>query len=132
MEDLKNLPYIERLKRLEATTLTFRRLRTDMIEVYKHIHKYDKTTLSNSFNLQTRASWKHDFQLVPRVPRDGVRGAQTNSFFFRSTRTWNNLPKNVVNSLSVSSFKSNRGKTIRWNTKLISSHRNEIERFVVK
>ena len=66
VEGLENLPYIERLKRLELTTLTFRRLRTDMIEVYKHIHKHDeKATMSNNFNLQTRAKSKTRFTACP-------------------------------------------------------------------
>ena len=106
-------------------------IHTNMIGVYKHIHKYGKLTLSNSFDLQMRASRKHDFQLAPRVPCDGARGVQTNSFFFRSIRTWNNLPKNVVDSLSVSSFKSNLDKAWKYHPlKLTSLHRNEIERFV--
>ena len=66
-----------------------------------------------SFQRLTRPSRKHNFQLVPRVPRDGVRGIKTNSFYFRSINTWNNLPKNVVDSPSVSSFKRNLEKA--WN-----------------
>ena len=39
---LKNLPYTERLKELDLHTLKFRRIRGDMIEIFKIIHqKYD-------------------------------------------------------------------------------------------
>ena len=38
VEGLKNIPYEERLKRLNLTTLETRRLRADMIEVYKMFH----------------------------------------------------------------------------------------------
>ena len=109
----KNLPYDERLRRLHIPTLAFRRLKTDMVELFKHLHVYDKDTLLKSFQRLTRPSRKHNFQLLPRVPRDGVRGIQTNSFYFRSIDTWNNLPKSVVDSPSVSSFKRNLEKA--WN-----------------
>ena len=36
--ELKNLPYTERLKRLNLYTLKYRRLRGDMIELFKIIH----------------------------------------------------------------------------------------------
>ena len=35
------LEYSERLKKLNLTTLSFRRFRGDLIEVYKHVNKYD-------------------------------------------------------------------------------------------
>jgi len=37
---LKHLPYVERLKQLKLPTLKYRRLRGDMIEVFKIIHNY--------------------------------------------------------------------------------------------
>ena len=72
-----------------------------------------KDTLSKSFQRLTRTSRKHNFQLIPRIPRDGVRGVQTNSFYFRSIDTWNNLPKSGVDIPSVSYFKRNLEKA--WN-----------------
>lgn len=102
-----NFSYQERLQKLNLTTLAYRRSRGDMIETYKHIHDYDKNTLSNNFQLQTRPSRKHDYQLTARVPKDGVRGIQTNSFYFRIIEVWNKLPKNVVNSKNIHAFKMN-------------------------
>ena len=44
---LKDLPYPERLKTLKLPSLSFRRLRGDMIEVYKILSgKYDKEACS--------------------------------------------------------------------------------------
>ena len=37
---LKHLPYTERLKQLKLPTLKYRRLRGDMIEVFKLVHNY--------------------------------------------------------------------------------------------
>ena len=39
---MKDLSYEERLKKLKLTTLTFRRIQGDMIEVYKIFNLYDK------------------------------------------------------------------------------------------
>ena len=37
--------------------------------------------------------------------KDGVRGFQTNSFYFRTVKIWNELPKEVVHATDVSNFK---------------------------
>ena len=57
-----NLYYPERLKRLNFPTLVYRRKRGDVIELYKHFHKYDKTLISDSFQPRERCSRKHDCQ----------------------------------------------------------------------
>ena len=82
VDGMADIPYHERLKALELPTLAYRRARGDMIEVFKHIHTYDINSLSPRFLLNTRPSRKHRYQLVTRVPNDGVNGRQTNSFFF--------------------------------------------------
>ena len=99
------LDYEERLRRLELPTFVYRRARGDMIEVYKHIHIYDDTLIPEVFKLQPYGIRKHDFQLVWRKAKDGVRGVQANSFYFRILKVWNDLPANVVNSPTVNSFK---------------------------
>ena len=37
---LKHLPYMERLKQLKLPILKYRRLRGDMMEVFKLVHNY--------------------------------------------------------------------------------------------
>ena len=46
VDGLENMDYPERLKRLNLPTLVYRRLRGDMIEIYKHFHTYDKEIIS--------------------------------------------------------------------------------------
>ena len=42
---IKNFTYKDRLKRLKLPTLKYRRIRSDMIEVYKILtNKYDKNS----------------------------------------------------------------------------------------
>ena len=60
IDGFKNLEYQERPLRLNLPTLAFRRLREDMIEVFKHLHCYDKSTLNDRFVLrvsQRRTTW---------------------------------------------------------------------------
>ena len=105
IDGFKNLEYQERLLRLNLPTLAFRRLRGDMIEVFKHLHCYDKSTLNDRFMLRQRPSRVHDHQLVLRFPKDGPRGVEHNSFYIRSIKSWNNLPRNVPAAPSLSIFK---------------------------
>ena len=98
-----NLDYPERLKRLNLPTLVYRRKRGDVIELYKHFHKYDKAIISDSFQPRERRSRKHDFQLHTRKPKDGTRGVQSNEFYYRS-------PKHVVNANNINQFKNRLDK----------------------
>jgi len=58
--ELKHLPYTERLKRLNLHTLKYRRLRGDMIKLFKIIHnKYDiRVTPALEFNNRGPTSGK--------------------------------------------------------------------------
>ena len=100
------LSYSERLERLNLPTLAYRRLRGDMIETYKHFHTYDPTILPSSFKPRNRPSRSHDCQIQPIIPRDGERGVQNNSFYCRIADTWNQLPRDVVNSPTLDTFKN--------------------------
>ena len=106
VDGLGKLEYAERLKRLNLPTLAFRRQRGDIIEIFKHFHTYDKFTLSRSFHPQTYPSRQHKFQLVQRRPKDGKRGLQFNSFYYRCPAVWNKLPSNVVNAKNINAFKN--------------------------
>ena len=111
LDCLGNLEYAERLERLQLPSLAYRRLRGDMIELFKHFHTYDKRTLSPNFQPRERSTRRHEFQLLDRKPKGGIRGIQSNSFFYRSTKTWNDLPRHIVNAKHINSFKTRIGKT---------------------
>ena len=103
---LKYLTYEERLRRLELPTLAYRRLKNDMIEMFKYFKFHDRSTIPLSFTQNGRPSRKHDYQLLRKTARDGVRGPQNNSFIYRTTKIWNDLPQRVVNAKTTSEFKS--------------------------
>ena len=106
VDGFKELSYEDRLRELDLPTLEFRRARGDMIEAYNHIHQYDQNAISPKFCLRNRPSRKHNYQVIENRSTDGERGKQTNAFYYRFNRTWNNLPSEVVDSKSVDSFKN--------------------------
>ena len=66
---------------------------------------YDQMTTPNRFLPRTRPSRKHNMQILLNFPKDGTRGVQAKSFYYRSISIWNDLPNNVVNSASINTFK---------------------------
>ena len=101
--NLSNLTYEERLKRLKMPSLLYRRLRGDLINVYKYIHGYYETTKClPPFNVDT-ISRGHNLKLTKIRSRSNIR------MYFFSNRVvdwWNLLPSDVVNAQSVNSFKA--------------------------
>ena len=116
VDGLSSLEYPERLKKLELPTLVYRRARGDMIETYKHLHIYDPDSIPQKyFELQRHESRIHNYQLVWKKPSDGVRGSHSNSFYYRIQQPWNDLPREVVDALTVDSFKNELDAA--WSTK---------------
>ena len=120
VDGFKGMEYEERLKKLDLPTLAYRRMRGDLIEVYKHINTYDKATIPPTFQVCERSTRTHNQQLLSRKPKDGVRGLHTNFFYQRVTKIWNNLPSNVVEAEDINDFKNRldeemKIKTIMYN-----------------
>ena len=105
VDGLHDLDYQERLKRVDLPTLSHRRTRGVMVEIFKHFHAYNKDIIPDKFQIRNRISRKHNYQLVQHIPRDGVRGLQSNSLYYRNAKIWNNLPKGVVDAKTINNFK---------------------------
>ena len=73
-----------------------------------------------------RVSRKDDYQLVWKVPEDGVRGLQTNFFYFQAIKTWNELPKEIAKATSIGSFKNKLDES--W--KYLPIKLSELEQFI--
>ena len=110
VDRFKNLTYKERLEKLNLQTLAYRRLRGDIIEMYKHFNRYDREILPSSFNPRARPSRQHKFQLHEVNPADGERGVQSNFLYQRISRTWNELPSSVVEADNIDLFKNRLDK----------------------
>ena len=50
--------------------------------------------------MRTKPNRKHDYQIIRDFAKDGVRGAQSKSFFYRCINIWNDLPREVVSAPS--------------------------------
>ena len=72
--------------------------------MFRHLARIPKWRAA-LFQARTRPSRSHNRMLIPPIARDGIRGLQYNSFYYRSVTTWNNLPKDVPIAPSVYSFK---------------------------
>ena len=101
----KYLGYRERLISLQLPTLKYRRVRGDMIEVYKITHgHYDPVlcpSLCRNEDGRTRGN-----SLKLKVERAKI-DLRKFSFCVRTIATWNSLPDSVVLSESLNSFKKN-------------------------
>ena len=126
VDGLGDLEYEDRLKKCNLTTLLFRRMRGDMMEMFKHFNMYEKAILPSSFIPNTRPTRneKHRHQLYQKRSGDGQRGTQTNSYYFRVTKRWNELPSYVTESKDTNNFKIHLDKA--WlNHPLKYNHRPE-------
>ena len=101
---LRNLSYEERLKRLGMFSLRRRRIRGDMIEVFKMIHGIDKVNLGKLFIMdEDRRTRGHDFCL--KIKRHVNSNIGLNFFTRRVINYWNQLSDVVVDCKSLDTFK---------------------------
>ncbi len=100
---LKNLSYKDRLIKLKLPTLSYRRLRGDMIEVYKIMYCYDKNVTNDLCALSENShnTRGHSKKLEHHRSVTDIRKYSFNS---RVVNHWNHLPDNVINSKNMYSF----------------------------
>ncbi len=109
---LYDLSYEERLRKLDLPTLVFRRLRGDVIQVYKYLHgeyKVDcKDMLPLKHSTRTRG---HSLCLEKQRHEKGAAGSVRSHFFSqRVVNEWNQLPEDVVSAQTLNAFKSRLDK----------------------
>jgi len=100
---LRKKSYKERLIELKLSTLKYRTIRGDMIEVYKLLmYKYDDNTVHLCANIDTRTRGHTKTLVVKRCHYD----LQKYSFCIRIVNIWNSLLNEVITATSVNSFKN--------------------------
>ena len=98
---------------MQLPTLVYRHLRGDIIECYKLTSgKYDSKvanflTYHRDVVINPERTRGHNKKLYVSRTNKVVR---SNSFVCRIADIWNNLPKSLVNSPSINSFKCNLDK----------------------
>ena len=108
---MKNLDYETRLKTLKLPSLEYRRIRGDMIEVYKILYKkYDPITTHKLFTFDTNNTRGHNLKLK-KFPfkTDKYKHFFTN----RVINLWNSLPEEVVYAPSLNIFKNKIDKHLQ-------------------
>ena len=107
---LKHPTYTERLKQLQLPTLKYRRLRGDVIEVFKMVHEYYdiNATVKLNFNIfnTTRGN---KYKLQKNTSHYILRKF---SFSSRVVNMWNSLPDSVVDDDTINTFKKSSRQTL--------------------
>ena len=104
----ENMSIEARLKELGLPTLQQRRLRGDLIEVYKILNGLEGTDYRTFFKLRQSNTRGHNWKLQKK---EHVRSQVREGWFaVRVINPWNSLPYNVVNTVNspnIASFKKN-------------------------
>ena len=97
----KDMEYRDRLEKLSLPTLVYRRLRGDMIELFKILSaKYDKR-VCDFIPLHEGPTRGHPLKIKKEHIKLNKRSA---SFVPRSVNVWNSLPCDVVTAPSIQAF----------------------------
>jgi hypothetical protein len=107
---MKDLTYSERLQRLNLPSLAFRRLRGDMVEVYKILHQLYDINPEEFFKRSENNTRGHSLKLLVPTISTNIR---RNGFSFRTVSTWNSLPEETVQVPSLNAFKNRLDKLWR-------------------
>jgi len=109
---LKQLPYDERLSELKLWSLEDRRIRSDLIEVYKMVHGFSSVKLETFFEKDCGSRTRgHVWKLKKKRSNTNLR---LHFFSERVINWWNSLENAVVCASSVNSFKNQLQRM--WNS----------------
>ena len=123
-----NLSYPERLRKLNMPTLSYRRARGDMIQVFKLLVDeggYDKS-LPNILTPGTNED--HDLRGHNKklFMKGSTKDVRKYVFSHRVIKTWNSLPKDVINSKDVINFEKSLDSFWKTQTLLYDDYNAEI------
>lgn len=105
IEGLSKLSYTDRLEKIKLPSLEYRRLRGELIEVYKITHDvYDPLTTTNLLNYETH---KRTRSHTLKLHKYRFKTSKFQNFFTnRIINSWNALPRLIVTSESLNTFKN--------------------------
>lgn len=108
IKGLEDLSYENRLRQINLPTLVFRRMRGDLIEVYKILHGiYDQDTTPSLHTSDITFTRGNNMKLFKPHARLNIR---KHSFTHRVIDNWNALPNSVVLADTLNSFKNKLDK----------------------
>ena len=103
--EIKDLPYQDRLEALKIPTLSYRRLRGDLIQMYKIMHGVNDVQKEAFFEMSNEETGTtgNSMKIQKRHARLNIR---KNSFTHRIVSPWNRLPNRAVCTITVNAFKN--------------------------
>jgi len=118
----KHLTYKERLVQLTLPTLKYRRLRSDVIEVFKILTgKYDTNVTFSFEKHQDCRTRGHNLKVVNYRCHHELRKY---CFCTRIINTWNSLPKSVISASTTGSFQNKLDEF--WSTQDLYNYKAEL------
>ena len=106
---LEDVEYVDRLHKLNLSSIKGRLLRTDLILCWKIFHGKSYIRPDQLFTLSTTRNRGHPFKIFkPRIHTEIRR----RSFAYRVITTWNNLPSEVVTAPTLTQFKTRLHRAI--------------------
>ena len=106
MNDVAGNSYEEKLKNLNLFSLEKRRVRGDMIAVFRIINGFDKVDSTKFFRFRNH-TWPNRFHSKQIMKQNFKTDIRKHFFSQRIINFWNRLPRYVVDSGSITMFKSN-------------------------
>ena len=104
LPSLSDLPYSNRLGFLKLPSLKYRRLRGDLIQLYKIVHGCYNVDYRTFFNFSHVTSTRGDkFKIFIEGCSSNIR---KNSFIYRTVKHWNSLNIQTKDSNSINGFKN--------------------------
>ena len=103
IHELRGLSYKERLRRLNALSLTNRRLYADMTFIYNCLHGHVNFPAADmGLHLKSTITRANGLELKQICPSNNTFA---NLFRCRAVSQWNKLPANIVSAKSINVFK---------------------------
>jgi len=109
IKDIRSIDYTGKLRELNLFSMSRRRMRGDMIEVYKILSGKEKIDKFSLFNIVDSPIYLrgHKYKIQKNCVRTDIR---RNFFTHRIVNLWNSLPNSVVECSSLDKFKSSLDK----------------------
>ena len=106
---MKDMSYEQRLEKMRLPSMAYRRVRGDMIEVYKYTHGL-YSVRNPLFACDVSHTRGHPFKLLKPRCQSTLRQC---FFSQRVIDRWNRLPREVVTATTVNSFKNRLDKAFK-------------------
>ena len=110
---VRDLPYHERLKILKIPSLSYRRLRGDIIQVWKLLNGKDNIDFEKFFEKRSTDIHQIRGHSQHLQMKKSVREMRRNFFSCRAIAPWNALPEEIISSPTIDTLKNRFDKLMK-------------------